>query len=133
MAEALAPDQGEELMRIADLASNNTDIQALDHASNNEMIQNLKELYELYVERRMPFDEQVRLLSMLPRSWSYEKTIDLFGCSRHAIKIAHRMHDDQEYFLKRDSGPSIRQKADPEKIKHFVNWLVESNTLVSGD
>ena len=41
-------------------------------------------------------------------------------------------HDDQEYMLKREIEPAIRQRADPEKIKHFVNWLVESNTLVSG-
>ena len=27
----------------------------------------------------------------------------------------------------------IRQCVDPEKIKHFVNWLVESNTFISGD
>ena len=43
------------------------------------------------------------------------------------------MYDEQEYLLKRDSEPSVRRQADPEKIKHFVNWLVESNTLVSGD
>ena len=81
----------------------------------------------------MPFAEQVRLLSLLPRSWKYEKTIEIFGCSRHAIKTAHRIHDEQDYILRRDSEPSIRQRADPEKIKHFVNWMVESNTLVSGN
>ena len=79
----------------------------------------------------MPFVEQLRLLSLLPGSWSYEKTMDLFNCSRHAIKVAHRMYDGQQYMLKRDSKSSIRQQADPEKVKHFVNWFVESNTLVS--
>jgi hypothetical protein len=133
MAETLAPDQGGELLQVADLASNNRDNRALDQSSNNKMIQNIKQLYHLYVEQKMPFDEQARLLSLLRRSWLYEKIIDIFGCSRHAIKTAHKMHDEQEYFLKRDSEPLIRQRADPEKIKHFVNWLVESNTLVSGN
>ena len=66
---------------------------------NNEIINNLKEIYTSYVERRMPFIEQVRLLSLLPRSMSYENIIATFGCSRHAIKSAHRMQDDNESFL----------------------------------
>ena len=57
----------------------------------------------------MPFIEQVRLLSLIPRSWSYDKITDTFKCSRHAIKTAHRMYDEQEYLLKRDSEPSVRQ------------------------
>lgn len=133
MAEALAPDQSEELLRVVDLTANSRDINELDRMLNNEIIQNLKQLYNLYTERKMGFEEQVRLLSLVPRSWSYEKVIDVFGCSRHAIKVAHRMQDEQQYFLKRDAEPLIRQRADPEKIKHFVNWLVESNTLVSGN
>ena len=80
----------------------------------------------------MFFVEQLRLLSLLPRSWSYEKTMELFDCSRHAIKIAHRMYHEQQYLLKRDSEPSIRQQADHEKVKHFVNWLGLSKvTLLS--
>ena len=133
MAEALAPGQSEELLEIAHLASNTRDIRELHETLNNEMIQNIKQIYDLYVKQNMPFIEQVRLLSFIPRSWSYEKIIDVFKCSRHAIKTAHRIYDEQEYLLKRDSEPSVRQRADPEKIKHFVSWLVESNTLVSGD
>ena len=58
--------------------------------------------------------------------------MDIFGCTRHAVKTAHQMYDDEEYILNRDQEPTIRQRADPDKIKHFVTWLVESNTLVSG-
>ena len=99
---------------------------------NNEIINNLKEIYTLYVERKMPFIEQVRLLSLLPRSMSYENVMATFGCSRHAIKSARRMQDDNESLLQSEKQPTIRQRVDPEKIKHFVSWLVESNTLVSG-
>ena len=66
---------------------------------NNEIINNLKEIYTLYVGRRMPFIEQVRLLSLLPHSMSYENIVTTFGCSRHAVKSAHRMLDDNESFL----------------------------------
>ena len=76
--------------------------------------------------------EQVRLLSMLPRSWDYEKIIGICGASRHAIKEAHKMYDTQQYIFKEGNEKGIRQRPDPEKIKHFVNWLVENNTLISG-
>ena len=133
MAEVLATGQREKLLEVAHLASNTRDIRELHETLNNEMIQNIKQIYDLYVKQNVPFIEQVRFLSLIPRSWSYEKIIDVFKCSRHAIKTAHRMYDEQEYLLKRDSEPPVRQRADPEKIKHIVNWLVERNTLVSGD
>lgn len=96
------------------------------------MVQNLKEIYDLYVQQKLPFVEQVRLLSLLPRAWKYEKVMEIFVCTRHAIKTAHRMRDDNEYMLNIEKEPIIRQRADPNTIKHFVRWLVESNTLVSG-
>ena len=132
LAETLAPGQGEQLIETAQVRSHTKDDQQLQEKINNEMVQSLKQVYDLYVKQKMPFEEQVRLLSLLPRSWRYEMTMNTFGCSRHAITAAHRMHDDEEYLLNRDTESSIRQRADPEKIKHFVSWLVESNTLVSG-
>ncbi|CAF3282448.1 unnamed protein product [Rotaria sp. Silwood2] len=132
MAEALAPGQGDQLLQISQLDPHISSTKFLDQATDNEMIKNLKKIYDLYVEQKMSYIEHVRLLLLLPRSWSYEKIMELFGCSGHAIKIAHRMYDERQYVLARDSEPSIRQRADPEKIKHFVNGLVESNTLVSG-
>ena len=132
LAETLAPGQGEQLIETAQLRSHTEDDQQLQDKINNEMVQSLKQIYDLYVKQKMPFEEQVRLLSLLPRSWPYEKTMNIFDCSRHAFTAAHRMHDDEEYLLNRGTEPSIRQRADPERIKHFVSWLVESNTLVSG-
>ena len=117
---------------MAQAHSHTKDDQASQQAMNNEMIQNLKRIYDLCVKQKMPFNEQVRLLSLLPRSWHYDKIMNIFGCSRQAIAAAHRMHDDKEYLLNREEEPSIRQRADPVKIKHFVSWLVESNTLLSG-
>ena len=102
MAEALAPGQSEALLQIAQLNSKIEDTRVRDKTISNEMVQNLKQIYGMYVKQKMPFIEQVRLLSLLPRSWSYEKTSEIFGCSSRAIKAAHRMYDDHEYMLKRD-------------------------------
>ena len=117
---------------MAQIASNNKDIREFDETLNNEVIQNIKQTYDLYVKQKMPFIEQVRLLSLVPRSGSYEILMEVFQCSRYAIKIAHRTHHEQEYMLKIEIELAVRQRADSEKIKYFANWLVESNTVASG-
>ena len=61
------------------------------------------------MKEKIRFIEQARLVSLILRSWSYKKIIDITKCSRHAIETAHRMHNEQEYLLKRDSEPSVRQ------------------------
>ena len=83
------------------------------------------------MKEKIPFDEQVRLLSLLPRSRQYDNIMSTFGCSGPAIAAAHQMHDEKEHLLNREKGTPVRKRADPVKIKHFVNWLVECNTLVS--
>ena len=124
-------DQGQELIQIAQLQLQAREEQELQLSISNEMVQSLKQVYDIYVKQRMPFLEQVQILSLLPRSWKYEKVMYIFRCTRHTITSAHQMYDDEEYLLKNDQELAIRQRADPEKIKHFISWLVESNTLVS--
>lgn len=133
MAEALVPGQSENLLQLAHWETVNRNNRAFNQEVDTEMVENLKRIYKLYCEKRMPFIEQVRLLSLLPRSWKYEIVMENFGCSTHAIKLAHKMHDEQEYFMGKSGEPSTRQRADPETVKHFITWLVESNTLVSGE
>ena len=132
LADSLATGEGEKLLRLAQL---NLDVHEnhLDNSSDsNEVIDNLKKIYDQYVNQKLPFVEQIRLLSLLPRSWTYDETITRFKCSRHAVKTAHQMRHDQDYYLNREETPSIRQRIDPERIRHFITWLVESNMLVSG-
>ena len=132
LAESLAPGQGEKLIEIAQLHLQSKDDQELQETTNIEMVQTLKRIYDIYVQQQMPFIEQIRLLSLLPRSWKYEKIIATFVCSRNAVAAARRMHDDEEYMLNKVEELSTRQGVDPEKVKHFISWLVESNTLASG-
>ena len=133
LAEALAPGESKELHELAQLGTDTERHHQLTnlHASN-EIVHNLKHIYNTYVANNIPFVEQVRLIALLPRSWSYEDIMKTFGCSRHAIKTARRMQDESDFMLKSEKEPQIRQRADPKKIKYFVSWLVESNTFVSG-
>jgi hypothetical protein len=132
VAQTIAPGQSEKLVNISERNLRSKNTQDSDQMINDEIVQNLKRVYDVYIQQRMPFIEQVRLLSLLPRSWRYETITQIFGASQNAIKAAHKMYDDQTYILENDTKPCIRQRADPEMIKHFVSWLVESNTLVSG-
>jgi hypothetical protein len=101
---------------------------------NDEMVQNLQELYNMYVEQNMPYDEQLRIISMVPRSWSCSAITNIFGCTEHAVKEAREMRKNPEYRLPKTTAepPAIRERVDPDKVKHFVDWLADSDTLVSG-
>ena len=132
MAETLGPGQGKELLALAKLDTDTEKHPSTDTCSNKEIVNNLKEIYDAYAVNRMPFVEQVRLLVLLPHLWSYEDIMQTFECSWHVIKTAHRMQDEKDYALKSENETSIRQRAAPNKIKHFVSWLVDSNTLMLG-
>ncbi len=86
MAEALAPGQSEELLQVAQLGSNSKDVRTLDQTLNNEMVENLKQVYNLYVEQKMPFIEQVRLLSLLPAQQNMKQSSKLLDAHRMQLK-----------------------------------------------
>lgn len=132
MAEAIAPNQCEKLIDLSDRSASNQSTLISSQIVGDEIVQNLKRLYDAYAEQKMPFIEQVRLLSVLPDWVKYDDIVQIFGVTRHAIKLAHKMSKNRTYLMETISKPRIRQRADPEMVKHFVNWLVESNTLVSG-
>ena len=119
------------MLELSQLSTGTEKYQVTNAHVNNEIVQNLKQIYDAYVANDMPFVEQIRLIALLPCSSSYEDIMKIFGCSRHAIKTAHLIQDDSEYMLKSEKEPQIRQRAYPNKIKHFVSGLVDSNTLVS--
>ena len=65
--DALTPGQSKGLLEVAYLASNTRDIRELHETLNNDMIQNIKQIHDLYMKQNMPFIEQVRLLSLISR------------------------------------------------------------------
>lgn len=121
LAETLMPGQGQELIQTAQLQSQAREEEQFQLSISNEMIQTLKQVYDIYAKQKMPFIEHVRLLSLLPRSWKYEKVMNIFGCTRHAVAAAHQMYDDEKYIINRHQEPAIRQRADHNKIKNFVS------------
>ena len=123
LAESLAPGQKDELLEMTQLQSGTHNERGANMIINSEIINNLKEIYTLHVERRMPSIEQVKILSLLPHSISYENIMVTFGCSRHAIKSAHRMQNDNESFLQSEKRANYSTRCRPSK---------KSNILLAG-
>ena len=105
LAEALARGESQELLKLAHLGTDTVKHQVANAHARDEITHNLKQIYDTYVANNIPFVEQVRLIPLLPRTWSYEDIVKTFGCSRHAIKTAHRMQDDSDYVLKSEKEP----------------------------
>ena len=131
LAETLVPGESKELLKLAQLGTDTERHQVTNVHASNEIVHNLKQIYDSYIVNNIPFAEEVRLIAFLPHSWNYEDIIKTFGCSRHAMETAHRMQDESECMLKFEKEPQIRQCTDHNKVKHFASWLAESNTLVS--
>ena len=62
------PSQGQELIQIAQLQLQAREEQELQLSISSEMVQSLKQVDDIYVKQRMPFLEQVQILSLLSRS-----------------------------------------------------------------
>jgi hypothetical protein len=120
LAESLAPGEGGDLLRMSDLDPQAREDNNIKEADDNEVIDNLKDIYDQYAKQKMAFIDQVRIPSLLPRSWTYEQVMNKFSCSRHAVKEAHWMRNEQDFMFKREERPTTRQRVNPERIKHFI-------------
>ena len=100
-AEALAPGESGTLLEIAGL----NDI--IDRRSSNtstlsrtpiddRYLQYLINMYHAYEEKGLPFNEQVRVLSLIPESWNLTSGFieENFNCSNYAVKLARRLNKD---------------------------------------
>ena len=94
LGEALALGRSKELLELSELSTGTDNHQVTNVHVNNEIVQNLKQIYDAYVANDMPFVEQIHLIALLPHSWSYEDIMKIFGCSRHAIKTTRLIQDD---------------------------------------
>ena len=66
MVEALAPWEGKELLELAQLGSRTKKYQVAVAQVNNEIVHNLRQIYDAYIANNMSFMEQVRLIAPLP-------------------------------------------------------------------
>ena len=131
LAETLAPGEGDELLKMAKLSQQSVQDDYNQETQNSEIIENIKKIYNQYQIQKRPFIEQVRLLTLLPRSWTYDRIQLNFNCSRHAIRLAHAMINDETYYFMKEDNRTTRQRVDPERVRHFISWLVDSQLLVS--
>ena len=58
----LVPGQGQELIEIAQLRLQAREEQQLQLCITNEIVQSLKQVYDIYVKQNMPLIDQVRIL-----------------------------------------------------------------------
>ena len=133
LAETLAPGEDDELLRMAKFNQQPVQDEYNQQTQDSEIIKNLKKIYNQYKIEKRSFIEQVRLLPILPSSWTYDQIRFNFNCSRHVIRLAHAMMNDKKYYLIEEENRITRQRVDPERVRHFISWLIDGQLLVSGN
>ncbi|CAF4613272.1 unnamed protein product [Rotaria socialis] len=139
VAESIAPGQGEMLLQLANL--DNISKQQISNTlvpSNTQIdeqyLDYLIKMYKSYDENNLPFNEQVRVLTLIPKSWNLSSTNiqKEFNCSRHAVKISRRLRKNTHIPLHiEEKIPKVRQRLDPTKLDYFLSWIIETNLLIS--
>ncbi|CAF1501436.1 unnamed protein product, partial [Rotaria sordida] len=139
VAESIVPGQGEILLQLAhldnisDRQSSNTSTSS-DRLVDNQHLNYLIKMYQSYEEKNLPFNEKVRILTLIRDSWNLSSKViqEKFNCSSHAVKTARKLKAITDVPLHiEQQTPKIRQRLDPTKIDYFINWLTESNLLIS--
>lgn len=99
VAESIAPGQGDVLLQLAQLdhlsERRTTDISSSSHqAIDQQYLSYLIKMYHAYEENNLPFNEQVRILSLIPQTWNLTSEIIQreFNCSSHAVKTARQLN-----------------------------------------
>ena len=63
---------------------------------DEQYLQYLIDMYQAYEDKGLPFNEQVRVLSLIPESWNLSSGFieERFNCSNYAVKLARRLNKD---------------------------------------
>lgn len=71
----------------------NTSVSSYTPIIDQQYLEYLIKMYKSYDENNLPFNEQVRVLTLIPKSWNLSITNiqKEFNCSRHAVKISRRL------------------------------------------
>ena len=98
MAEGIIPGQGKELLELAQLNMIGERRSSSASSSSSTVVDEqhltfLINMYRSYEEKNLPFNEQVRILSLIPKSWNLKSTViqKKFNCSQYAVKTARRL------------------------------------------
>ena len=99
VAKSIAPGQGDKLLELANLnfitdrRSSNAPTSSYTSV-DEQYLEYLINMYQSYEEKGLSFNEQVRVLSLIPHSWNLTSifTEEKFNCSSHAVKTARRLN-----------------------------------------
>ena len=63
---------------------------------DEQYLQYLIDMYHAYEDKGLPFNEQVRVLSLIPESWNLSSGFieEKFNCSSYAVKLARRLNKE---------------------------------------
>ncbi|CAF3125343.1 unnamed protein product [Rotaria sp. Silwood2] len=137
VASAIAPGQADRLIDLAGLGgvvAPRSSMNQSNTTTDEDFLTHLIEMYKAYEEKHYPYDEKVRLLALIPKTWnlSSDKIARRFGCTLHAVKESRRLKVATTTPLHVEERPSIvRQRFEPNQIDHFLTWLINTNMLVS--
>ncbi|CAF1126531.1 unnamed protein product, partial [Didymodactylos carnosus] len=82
--------------------------------------------------QKLPYQEKIRILSLLPEDWTYNEIQEKFGCTRHAVNLAKDLRLSTATPLHLEPKKCvIRSHISPALTEHFITWLVETEMLVS--
>lgn len=119
-AETMAPGQGEKLLNLAKLDDISrrrfsVNAKAVDSTIDVVHLEYLIRMYKAYEEKNLPFNEQVRVLTLIPDSWQITSQMieEKFNCSKHAVKTARRLKKVTEIPMHID-----------EKLYGMKYWLI---------
>lgn len=96
----IAPGQAQRLIEMADLQDITERRSSINSKSSNELIdeqylQYLIHMYRSCKEKNFSYNEQVRVLTLIPESWKLtsENIQEKFLCTSHAVKAARTLRN----------------------------------------
>ena len=98
MAHGIAPGQEDRLIAIADLQQiterrSSTNSKLSNDVIDDEYLNRLVHMYRSCKEKNFSYNEQVRVLTLIPESWKLtsEMIQEKFDCTSHAVKTARSL------------------------------------------
>ncbi|CAF3235207.1 unnamed protein product [Rotaria sp. Silwood2] len=138
-AEKIAPGQGKMLLELAQLDDlserrSSTSSRSSKTPIDEEHLQYLIYMYHAYEKQHLPYQEQIRVLTLIPKSWKLSSPIiqQKFHCTDHAVKLARKLGKSSCTPLHMEvKAPKTRQRLELQKLDYFISWLIEADLLIS--
>jgi len=97
-AEEFAPGQGKMLLQLAHLDDlserrSSTGSRSSKTSIDEEHLQYLIDMFHAYEKQHLHYQEQIRVLALIPKSWRLSSRIiqQKFHCTDHAVKLARKL------------------------------------------